>query len=880
MSPQQTIAHYRITSKLGEGGMGEVWRATDTKLGRDVAIKVLPEALAQDPDRLTRFTREAQVLASLNHPNIAAIYGVEERALVLELVDGPTLAERIAVGPIPVDEALSIVRQIAEALEYAHEKGVIHRDLKPANVKITPEGRVKVLDFGLAKAMAGETVSVNTADSPTLSMRATLAGVILGTAGYMAPEQAHGATVDKRADIWAFGVVMYEMLAGRPVFTGESVSDLVAAVLRAVPDWNALPPDTPLSVRRLLRRCLCKDRKNRLRDIGDALLELDEAPEAVAAQPERRSPMFWAITAALAVALIAVAWLRPRPAPTQIVRPVSRWTTVVPTSAVTDVALSRDGTLLVYAGPTAGAESLTIRTIAEQEARPLPGTAAAVGPVFSPDGQWIAFYEGQRLAKVAVAGGAPITICRAPYQRGRTWGDDDTIVFGTDAGLMQVPAAGGDPKVLTTPDRAKGEVAHQWPWFLPGARAVVFTIIISGSLDASQIAVLDLKSGSYRAVINGATNGRYALSGHLIFARSGDLYAAPFDSRRLEVTGPERPVIKDIASINVGMVRYALSDSGLLVYLARGQVSPERTLEWADRDGNRRSTSLPARPYDDISLSPDGRRVAASIGGSGGLQSDIWVGEVARGALTRLTHGGWSVSPVWTRDGRRVTFASYTSGKWVLSQLAADGSGTPEVLGEGGTQMNPLCWTPGADLLYLSRDFGSVQISLLPAPTGAAKNQPRRLMEAAPGEAQGDARISPDGRWIAYASGDSGRNEIYVRPYPSLNGKAPISTQGGENPHWSGNGQEIFYRDPVTRRLMTVDVQTTPEFRPGRPRPLFTLEATGVSTISGLFKGWDVAPDGNRFLVISAPGALETSVRLQAVVNWFEELRHLAPAVK
>jgi serine/threonine-protein kinase len=415
MGPHQTIAHYRVVAKLGEGGMGEVWRATDSKLNRDVAIKILPEAFAADPDRLARFTREAQVLASLNHPNIAAIYGVEERALVMELVEGPTLADRIGQGAVSLEEALPIAKQIAEALEYAHERGVIHRDLKPANIKVTPDGKVKVLDFGLAAVAQVSTVQpADPLSSPTLTMRATQMGAIMGTAAYMSPEQARGVMVDKRADVWAFGVVLYEMLTGRPMFTGESVSDVMAAVLRAQTDWNALPTDVPPSVRQLLRRCLCKDRKKRLRDIGDALLELDEAPEAPAAQAQRRSPILWALAAGLALVLIAEAWFRLRPPPEALARPVSRWTTILPSPAVTDVALSRDGTLMVYAGPVSGAESLSLRALDRQEFKPLLGTGAAVGPVFSPDGQWIAFYSGERLAKIPVAGGPPITSARRP----------------------------------------------------------------------------------------------------------------------------------------------------------------------------------------------------------------------------------------------------------------------------------------------------------------------------------------------------------------------------------------------------------------------------------------------------------------------------------
>jgi serine/threonine-protein kinase len=881
MSPAFTIAHYRVTAKLGEGGMGAVYRATDTKLNRDVAIKILPDAFAGDAERMARFAREAQVLASLNHPNIAAIYGTEERALVMELVEGPTLAERLAASPIPVPEALTIARQIAEALEAAHEKGVVHRDLKPSNVKITPDGVVKVLDFGLAKS-AANSVAAPAGDStnrPTITISPTRAGMILGTAAYMSPEQVRGEPVDKRADIWAFGVSLYEMLTGTRMFRGESVSDVLAAVLRAEPDWSALPAETPPSVVRLLRRCLERNRKKRLRDIGDARLELDETQDTLPeiAEGPPRKPLRWLAAALIGGLLLGLGLSRLRPAPERFPRPVSRWTAVLPTTAASDIALSRDGEHLVYAAARGGADSLFLESMDRQDIRPLPGTAAAVGPAFSPDGQWIAFYEGERLAKVAISGGPPITICKAPGQRGRTWGDDDTIVFGTvDGGLMRVPAAGGIPQPLTTPDRRKGETGHWWPYFLPGAEAVLFTIVNSGSNDASQIAVLDLRHRSYRTVANGGANGRYAPSGHLVFGRSGKLFAAPFDARRLVVTGPEVPVIQEIAVGNLGTARYAFCDSGLLVYLGGGRRLKDRTLEWVDRQGIRRPAPLPARLYNDISLSPDGRRVAASIGGGGG--SDIWIGDLERGTLTPLTSENSNFSPVWTPDGRRITFASHDP-KQLLKQVTADGSGRSEVLLDGVTQMTPLSWTPRGDLLFLSRESGLMRISLLAAPVNGVENKPRHLLEAGFGEGHEDGHVSPDDHWVAYSSNESGRFEIYVRSFPELGGKVPVSSQGGQSPRWSRDGRELLYWDPVKDQVMAVEVQTASDFRAAQPRPLFTLHSPGPGS-QGLYRGWDVSRDGNRFLVVSAPDASETGASMQAVVNWFEELRRMAPPAK
>jgi serine/threonine-protein kinase len=868
------LGPYEILEPLGSGGMGEVYSARDTRLNRTVAIKV---SKSQFTDR---FEREARAVAALNHPNICALYDVGPDYLVMELVEGPTLAARIGAaagrsGRIALEETLAIARQIADALEAAHEKGIVHRDLKPANIKITPDGTVKVLDFGLATA-AQERTAGDAASSPTLTISAQNTGTLLGTAAYMAPEQARGTTVDKRADIWAFGVVLYEMLTGNPMFAGETVSDILAGVLRAEPDWNALPPDTPPALRSLLRRCLQRDRKRRLRDIGDARLELEDAP-AAAAPARARSPLPWVLAALLAGALIGATWSRLRPAP-QFPRAVSRWTVMPAPSSLSDVALSRDGTRMVYAGATAGAEPLMLSFLDRPDAKPLPGTAGAVGPIFSPDGQWIAYYEGEKLKKIPVSGGPPITVCEAVRQRGRTWGDDDSIVYGTvDGGLMRVSAAGGTPKALTTPDRKKGETSHQWPHFLPGAKALIFTISNGGSYDTAQIAVLDVERGSYRTLVNGGFSGHYVPTGHLVFARDGRLFAAPFDTKRLAVTGAEVPVIQDLSLVTLGTARYAISDSGLLVYLAATPLQ-ERTIEWVDRNGNRQASSLPPRRYIDVRLSPDGRRFATSIANSNLGRLDIWIGELERGTLTRLTSEDWNFSPVWTPDGRHVTFGSRGGGAQLIKQIAADGSGKPELLLEGATQLTPVSWTPRGDLLlFLTRNSGTMQLSLLPASVGGRPADPRRMLETAPGEGHGDAQVSPDGQWFAYESNESGRFEVYVRPFPGPGAKSAVSTQGGDNPRWSASGRELFYRDPVRNRIMSVEVRTTPEFRAGQPRPLFALHSEGYGALAGISVGWDVTPDGQRFLVITSPEGQESGVRLQAVVNWFEELRRLVP---
>jgi serine/threonine-protein kinase len=686
--------------------------------------------------------------------------------------------------------------------------------------------------------------------------------------------------VDKRADIWAFGCVLYEMLTGKQTFHGETTSDILAAVLRADPDWSALPADTPPGVWRLLRRCLQRDRRQRLRDIGDARLELDEAAETKPIPaPVRRAPWLpWAIAAALATGLLAVALRR---APPPLPRPVSRWTATLAASDAASLELSRDGTRLVYgSGSSTG---LMVRMLDRPDAKRLTGAVGA-GPVFSPDGQWIAYFAGDKLEKVPVAGGAASTICDAPGQRGRTWGDDQTIVYGTvDGGLMRVPAAGGVPYPVTTPDRQKGEISHQWPYFLPGARAVLFTINTGGSYEAARIGVLDLEHGSYRTIVDSGSNGRYVPTGHLVYARSGTLFAAPFDSRRLVVTGPETPVIEDLGWNGLRVAQYTFSESGLLLYLG-SQRSPlhDRRVEWLDRHGVPQASTLPPRLYTGVRLSPNGGRVAATIASSGSdvlaaERGDIWIGELERGTLIRLTSEGSSFSPIWTPDGKHVDFGSNRTGKQLMYQIAADGSGKPELLLEGNAgALWPMSWTPGGDLLLYRSPIGP-QMAVLRTPASRGEARPD-MLEMGAAESRGEGQLSPDGRWIAYESSESGRVEIYVRSFPGLGGKTPVSAEGGETPRWSRSGRELFYRDPLKNQLMAVDVQTGSEFRAGHPRALFALRSTNAG--SGLFvpkQGWDVAPDGERFLVIASPDNQEADVKLQAVVNWFEELKRRVP---
>ena len=696
------LAHYDVTALIGEGGMGQVYQATDTKLNRQVALKILPEAFATDPDRLARFQREAQVLASLNHPNIAAIYGLEEadpstgsgqatRALVLELVEGPTLADRIAQGPIPVDEALPIAKQIAEALEAAHEAGVIHRDLKPANIKVKDDGTVKVLDFGLAKALE-TTPEGDPSLSPTLTAAATQMGVILGTAAYMSPEQARGKTVDRRADIWSFGVVLYEMLTGMRPFRGEDVSLTLASVMKSDVDVKTLPPALPERLRTVLRRCLEKDPLQRIRDMGDLRLAMEGAFETTVSAVTEPSVapqlQVWQRPIPLAVAALVIAaiagamgWglMRPAPAP---VGTVTRFPFILPEGDVMGIAngmaLSPDGRMLVYAAERDGARQLFIRLRDQMTVRPLGGTEGARHPFFSPNGAWVGFFADGSLKKVALAGGPPVTLCAAGLLRGANWGQDDTIVFASsDApGLMQVSAAGGEPRPLTEPSEGS---FHQWPTFVPGGEAVLYT---TGNFDALEVAVVSLDTGAQQPLVQG-TDGTVTASGHLVFGREASLWAVPFDPDHLTVSGEPAPMVEGVQVNTRGWAQYALADDGTLVYLpTAGDDGDQAELVWVDRvTGEETPLGAPPRAYESSRISPDGTRVAIEIRDQ---QDDVWVWDLTGGTLTRLTlDAGLDFGGVWTPDSQRVIFTSTRAGLPALFWKAADGTGTTDPLGDG-----------------------------------------------------------------------------------------------------------------------------------------------------------------------------------------------------
>ncbi|HWZ85044.1 MAG TPA: protein kinase [Thermoanaerobaculia bacterium] len=875
------LGPYEILSPLGAGGMGEVYRARDAKLQRDVAIKVLPLAVAEDADRLARFRREAQVLAALNHPHIAAIYGLEEsdgvEALVLELVEGETLAERIAAGPVPIEEALAIARQIADALEAAHEKGIVHRDLKPANVKITPQGKVKVLDFGLAKALTGDRSSPDVTHSPTLTAAATQAGVVIGTAAYMSPEQARGKAVDKRADIWAFGAVLYEMLSGRKSFEGETVSDTLAAVLRADVDWNALPRDTPASVRRVLRRCLDREVKTRFHDIADARIEMDETlqepPPAAAAAPTPSRSKLWPLTAGALLVLAALGWWRAlssAPAPSL----ATRLSLVLPAGDRLPYeqepifALSRDGRQVAYVAEHAGTPALYLRTLDAAEARLIEGTSEATSPFFSPDGGWVGFFADGKLKKVAVGGGLPIALADVSTPRGGVWLDDDSIVFSPEytSGLVRLPAGGGKPEVLTRPDVARGERTHRWPEALPGGADVLFTVGLASSpsdYDGAEIAVLNVASRKVRRVFDGGSMPRYVAPGRLAFLRGDSILVVPFDPGRAAVTGAAVPVVEKVSGdLAGGSAYYATARNGTLVS-ARGVAPQDRTLTLGNRKGEAIDVPLSPRHFLGPRFSPDAKRLAFSVGAGTGRDDDVWTYDIAGNILTRLTFGNTGLLAVWSPDGKRIAYGSIRGGAEGIYVKAADGGGQEEALQilKSSAEM-PSAWSAdGASLAFL-RLSPTVGIWLVPL------GEPSKVREIEPGALT--ARLSPDGRWIAYQTGIPG--DIFVRPTDGSPGKWQITTDRGSWPVWVGN--EIFFLREGGD-ILSVDVDTRPTFRAGAPRLVYP--GKGRFDAGGLYSPFDVSSDGQSFVLMKTNARAEGAGRIDVVLNWPAELQRLAP---
>jgi Tol biopolymer transport system component len=885
----QMISHYSIVEKIGKGGMGEVFRAKDQKLGRDVAIKVLPEEFARDADRVARFQREAKLLASLNHSNIASIYGLEEsdgtNFLVLELIEGETLADRIKSGPIAVEESLTLALQIAEALEAAHEKGVIHRDLKPANIKITPDGKIKVLDFGLAKAFAGDQEEVNLSNSPTLSDAATQQGVILGTAAYMSPEQARGKSVDKRADIFAFGCVLYEMLAGHPAFSGKDVTDILAAVIRSEPVWNDLPANVHWRLREVLERCLEKEAKDRYGDISDARVDIRKVladPSGVfaqpisAAKPRKRLQLGLPWIAAifvLGLILAGAAVWKLRPAePKQVMRfeyelPEGQEFSDL---AYPALAMSPDGKRFAYST----ARGLFLHSVDELTSKLIAGTeGSASQPFFSPDGKWIGYLsiEGLKVKKIDINGGAPVALCDA-LPLGLNWDVDNTIIYGQySAGdIMRVSSNGGSPEPLIK-TRTQLSVL---PQMLPDGKSVLYT----ASVPQPRIVVQSLKSGERKELFAGIA-GRYVPTGHIVYGLSNNnnLFAIPFDPDTLELKGGAVPVVEGVIS----PLHYAISDSGTLVYIpgtsSAAAQSNQRTLVWVDRKGKEEPISAASNDYHAPRISPDGTKVALSI--RAGDKSDIWIWDTVRETMTRLTFDGFNGYSLWTSDGQRIAFSKATQAAAFSDSVywkAADGTGEEEKLGSAPDRMLlPWSWSSDGKALALFEATGITyyDIGIL---SMEGNHEHKSLLKEKYIEFQ--PKISPDGKWMAYASNESGQLEIYVRPFPDVNkGRWQVSTSGGDTPLWAPNGRELFYRN--AEAVMSVSVETEPAFKAGKPGILFRGTYVPLSISDG--QPWDISPDGKRFLMLKPPvstgGAPAAARKVDIVVNWFEELKRRAP---
>jgi hypothetical protein len=881
------LGPYQILDKLGEGGMGEVYRAHDSKLGRDVALKILPPAFTSNPDRLARFEREARLLASLNHPHVGAIYGLEEaggvRALVLELIEGPTLAERMAAGPISTPDALEIVRQIAEALEAAHEKGIVHRDLKPANIKIAPNGSVKVLDFGVAKATAHDSVDGALSSAPTATMEATAHGVIVGTAAYMSPEQARGQPVDKRTDVWAFGCVLYEMLAGRRAFTGDTASDVLARVIERDPDWAALPAALPEPIRRLLERSLRKDRHRRLSDIADARIEIDDAlaapvlhdRAAVAGGTGRRSVLWGSAALVLVLALGAAGFFLLRPA--AAVSPVRLSATIPPgmkfqvgggalgAPAGNGGYISPDGRKLLFTlVDGTGKWQMWMRAIDSGAAQPLAGTELANSPFWSADGRYVGFFDdsARKLKKLDVTTGSVTTICDAPGGRGGSWSRDNIIVFARSntEGLFKVPAAGGEPLPATT--LRAGEAWHRSPSFLPDGRHFLYRVngvspgVFLGSLDSLEgVRLLDADS-----------NAIYAPPGYVLFTRQAMLLAQAFDDVALRLAGEPVPVAEDVHTDLVnGLSAFSVSDNGVLTYRKGGIRSVNFQLTWFNREGKPVESVGSAAPYRGVDLAPDGMR--AAIHRHDAVGGDLWILERARGTMSRFTFDPAqdNSAAVWSHDGTRVAYSSIRGGKWGLYQKPSNGSGAEEPLLESDVRVAPDAWSrDGSSLVYetIGPETAS-DLMLLPLGTRTPSPLVRtKFFETA-------AQISPDGNWLAYQSDESGNPEIYVDAFPQGGAKLKVSTEGGATPRWRGDSRELFYTRSTLNSLRMVAASLKvngPTLEAGSPAQLFEFPYLGV-THPSQYRTYDVSADGQRFLVLRL-AAEEVGTTVEVVLNW------------
>jgi serine/threonine-protein kinase len=845
--------------------MGEVYRAHDSRLGRDVAVKLIHPHLA-DADHIDRFRREARVLAALGHPNVASVFELGEADgmafIVMELVPGETLADRLATGPLPMPDVVRVAHQVAAALEAVHEKGIIHRDLKPGNIKLTPDGLVKVLDFGLAKSLTRQDDEHSEVLTASL---ATRMGVIVGTAAYMSPEQTRGHEVDRRTDVWSFGCVVYEMLTGRRAFTGSTTADTIAAVIEREVDWSAIPPDIPPAVARLLRRCLQRDPKQRLHDIGDARLELEDVTEVPAssglARTRWRIPAMTAIGLLVAGALIGIAGSLMRGSPAREVGTPARFIVSLPPTAqlggldFPSVAIAPDGSRFAYVGNRGGQTQLFVRSMDAVEPVPVAGTANATSPFFSPDGQWIAFFAGGQLKKVAVAGGAPITLCDAPVGLGGSWSRGDMIVFSsaTGSGLSQVPASGGTPQRATMLDVTQGEFSHRWPEWLPDGETVLYTVGTSGSWSDALIVRQSVTTGRRSILVRGGTNPHYLPTGSLIYAQNGRIMSVRFDPSDVTVAGAPVPVLDNVLQSADGAAQLTVSQSGSAVFVEGGSESTQRRLVSVTRDGAGMPFAAPPGPYSSPRASPDGRRLLV-------IKEDampaLWLYDVMAGASTQLTFDGSATSPLWTRDARQAAFSSTRLGVPNLFTTDVAQPGTAERLVASPNPQVPGSWAPDGTLAYVERSSTTGRDILL---LGSGTRAPRPLVASSADESS--PRFSPDGRWLVYVSNETGRNEVYLRPGTDAGRPERISLQGGAEPVWAPGGGELFYREGD--RMMAVSIGKDNRNEPA-PRALFEGDFARGTIDS---PNYDVMPDG-RFVMVQSPPQGSAQTTLHVLLNW------------
>jgi eukaryotic-like serine/threonine-protein kinase len=907
--PGRRLGPYEILSAIGAGGMGEVYKARDTRLDRIVAIKVLPTHLADRAELRERFEREAKTIASLNHPHICTLYDTGHQDgidfLVMEYLEGETLAQRLQKGSLPIQQVLQYAIEIADALDKAHRKGITHRDLKPGNIELTKSG-AKLLDFGLAKLQQDASPATPFSQLPTATHPITAEGTILGTLQYMSPEQVEGKEVDARTDIFAFGVVVYEMATAKKAFEGKTSASVMAKIMEAEPpSMTSLQPMTPPTLDRVVKKCLAKEPDQRWQTASDLCGELKWIAEggSQTALPESAGKGFHALgrresilvlgALLLVAAITGLAIWNLKPAPTPSPKPVSRFTITPPPGqrlAVPDIgpalALSPDGTLLAYVARQGASQQLYLRAMDSPESRPMPATEGALNPFFSPDGQWVGFFAGGKLKKVSVSGGAVLTLGDAGFTRGASWGSQGTIVFGNFAGpLLQVSDVGGTPQPLTRLEN--GETSHRWPEFLPGGKAVLFAAGGGGNWNNARVAVQSVATGERRNVIQGGMYPHYTPSGYLVYAQRGNVVAVPFDPQRLTATGAAVPVVEGVMqSTTNGHAEYSFSATGSLAYVAGDVQSAQLRLVWVSRNGAEQPLAAPGHAYVNPRFSPDGQRVAVGISEQ---ESQVWLYDLSRGTLTRFTfQGDNNLDPFWTPDGKRIAFTSNKEGQRNIFWQLADGSGGLERLSTSEYIDIPGSWSPDGHLLAFGEVTPSTGYDIWVLRLGDPSPGPGQVPSAGSGQGrkaepflrtpfnEAAPQFSPDGRWLAYVSDESGRNEIYMQPYPGPGGKWQISTEGGREPLWNRNGRELFYRSG--NKMMSVEISTKPSFSAGTPKVLFEgqYQSLLIST-----PNYDVSPDGKRFLMLKPVEQVQAApTQINVVLNWFEELKQKVPTGK